>query len=99
MIPLCKCATDILLVGFEGRLIECFSLYDAMAVKSAQHALLDDTDCEVQPGELERWAKVLECYGLSDAASQLSQLSAKKRAVQFLVATVGYEPPYRQRQS
>jgi hypothetical protein len=90
--------TDSFLVGFEGRLIECFSLEDAIAVKSAQRALLEDTECDAKPGQLERWAKVMERYDALEAAGQLLQLSQKLRATQFLIASAGYERPPRRRE-
>jgi hypothetical protein len=90
---------DSFLVGFEGRLIECASLDDAIAIKSARQALAEDTECDATTAEFERLVRVLRRHDLHDAAGQLLQLSVKKRALKLLAASFNYTRPRRRPES
>lgn len=85
--------SDSFIVAFQGALVECQSLEDAIAVKTAHGILADRTEYDFAPRELDRLAEVLIDYKLAEAGETLIRMGAKLRAAQFLVQKVGYLPP------
>jgi hypothetical protein len=92
-------APDLFTVDFQGSLIACNSLDDAVAVKNANSILDNQTENEYSPRELDRLANVLIRYGQDAAAETLSHISCRMRAAHFLVDRMGYAPPAHHHQS
>jgi hypothetical protein len=75
---------DTFVVAFQGRLVECFSLEDAIAIKTAGDILADFTTPDASAAELSRLSVTLQRYDLADAAHQLAHHAARIRAREFL---------------
>jgi hypothetical protein len=78
---------DTFLVGLQGRLVECRSLKDAVAVKTAEDLLRDRWSST--PSELHRLADVLTRCGCQDEAELLTHRASRLRAAGFLTLTAG----------
>jgi hypothetical protein len=84
---------DNLVVEFQGELIECNSLADAIAVKMAGDALDEGVACHVSTAEFDRLANVLIRYGRLVDAERLIHLGSRMRAMEFLVGNTGNQRP------
>ena len=82
---------DVFLVPLNGRSVECTSIEDAIAIKTADDLLRDGDACT--PSELHRLAGILTRYGCRPEAEKLSSRASRIRAAQFLKETIGYERP------
>jgi hypothetical protein len=88
---------DSFLVGYQGQLISCGSLSDAVALKRAAQILTDPTPPETTLRELMRLADLLTDCELHDDAERMRDISRRTRALQFLVYSRGYVRPKRKR--
>jgi hypothetical protein len=88
---------DSFLVGYQGRLISCGSLADAVALKRAAQILTDPTPPEAPLRELMRLADLLTECELHDDAARMRDITRRTRALQFLVYSRGYVRPKRKR--
>jgi hypothetical protein len=86
---------DAFLVWFNGGLVECSSIADALAIKLAARILSDPAACESSLREIDDCANVMERYGFADATATLSRVSCRVRARRFLVERMGYVQPRR----
>jgi hypothetical protein len=86
---------DVFVVRFHHVLVECSSLDDAVAVKSAATLIDDAPPYDVPAEKLERLAGVLDRYDLGNAAEQLRRMASRNRAVEFLIRSRGYVSPKR----
>jgi hypothetical protein len=86
-----RLAKILFFVGLQGRSIECRSLDDAVAIKNADTLLRDGDGSTVS--ELHRLAGVLMRYNCPSEAEQLTRKASRLRAAEFLIRTVGYQPP------
>jgi hypothetical protein len=82
---------DVFLAPFEGQLVECHSVEDAVAIKTAGQLLR--TGDSVTASELHRLANALSRYGFEQHAEKLRNQLNRLRAAQFLSRFVGYERP------
>jgi hypothetical protein len=75
---------DIFQISFQGELIGCDTVLDAVAIKNAD-ALLSSAGVPIYTRrEIENLAKVLNKYGLTDAALHLSSETARLQAVELI---------------
>jgi hypothetical protein len=79
---------DVFIAHLRGRLVNCISIDDAVAVKTAE-ALLRNGDAAT-PSELQRLAGILTRYDCHEEAQELSHQASRLRAAQFLKDSVGY---------
>ena len=79
--------SDSFIVAFEGGLIECVNLEDAIAIKNCAAILAHGVADGNSSAALERFATVLSRYDKEEAAERMSQLASRTRAIQFIVAT------------
>jgi hypothetical protein len=76
-------------VGFQGSLIHCSTIQDALAIKLAGAALAGEVIDET-PEQLYRLAGVLRWYDLPVAADEMAALAGRERAGRYLQRTIGY---------
>jgi hypothetical protein len=76
--------SDAFIVAFEGRLVECVSLDDAIAIKQSGAILSQGAPHDFSAAELNRLAGVLARYGKEKSAERISQLASYARAMRFL---------------
>jgi hypothetical protein len=79
---------DVFITPLRGRLVNCSSLDDAVAVRTAND-LLESPDGETA-AECQRLAAILTRYDCVDEAQELSHRASRLRAAQFLKDSVGY---------
>jgi hypothetical protein len=72
---------------FQGRSIECDSLEDADALKTASDLIAVDAPPDLGPRQIDRLAEVLQRYNLHAAAYRLSHLAGRVRAMQCLLTS------------
>jgi hypothetical protein len=82
---------DTCTVSFQGRLIVCDNVDDALAIRRADRVLNDAEKATAT--ELRELAKVLLSYGCLQAAEAMLAQLTKQRAARFLSRTVGYRRP------
>jgi hypothetical protein len=82
---------DVFLAPLQGKRVECSSIEDAVAVKTADALLRNGDACTTT--ELRRLSCILAKYNCHEAAERLSQMAARQRAAEYLTRTVGYERP------
>jgi hypothetical protein len=82
---------DVFLAAIGGRRVECLTLEDAIAVKSADVLIRTGEACSL--ADLERLIAVLTRYGCTEAATRLSQQLVRQRAAEFLRNSVAYQRP------
>jgi len=86
-------SADTFSITLAGRVVECVSLEDAVAVKTAEDILSGQDSTPYQPATLERLAEVLVRYHRLDAAEALrsdGHCSPQRRAnttVESIAAT------------
>jgi hypothetical protein len=85
-------------VSFRGEVIKCGSRDDAIALQNAQQVISQSIDCRFSDQQLSHIAVVLDRYGRHEIAAIVSRISAKTKAVQFLVDAVDYERPLKKPQ-
>lgn len=88
---------DSFLVGYQGRLISCASLADAVALKLAGQILDEPGQPDATLRELLQLVDVLAAYDLHEDSDRLRDIVRHTRAIQFLVSSRGYVRPKRQR--
>ena len=77
---------DVFLAAVQGRRVECRTVEDAIAIKTADAHLRNGAPCPLP--ELQRLIQVLTRYECKDAADALSQRLARHRA-EFLTNSNG----------
>jgi hypothetical protein len=82
---------DIFLAPLDGQTVECTSIEDAVAIKTADGLLRNGDTCT--ESELRRLAGILIRYGRQHEAERLSNRVSRIRAAQFLEETIGYQRP------
>jgi hypothetical protein len=82
---------DTFRVAFRGSTVECSSMADAVAFKTADAILTNAGPCDQSPSQLDRIADVLRVYGHVEAADVVTHLAKRTRAMQFLIGA-GTEP-------
>ena len=82
---------DIFLAPLDGRLVECTSIEDAVAIKTADGLLRNGDACTAS--ELHRLAGILIRYGCQLEADRLSNRAIRLRAAQFLNEATGTSSP------
>jgi hypothetical protein len=82
---------DIFLAAVQGRRVECRTVEDAIAIKTADAHLRNGAPCPQQ--ELQRLIQVLTRYKCTDAAAALSQRLPRRRAAEFLTNSSGRQRP------
>jgi hypothetical protein len=85
--------SDTFVVALQGELIHCDNLQDAIAIKNASDVLGERGDDYFSTRELDEMADALTRYNWPGDARIVRGISAKRRATEYLVQSVGYERP------
>lgn len=89
--------SDSFLVGYQGQLVACASLNDAVSLKLAGQILTDPAAPDTSLRELVRLGELLMEYELCDDAERMRDIVRHTRALHFLVYSRGYVRPKRKR--
>jgi hypothetical protein len=82
---------DVFLASIQGRRVDCRTVEDAIAVKTADTLLRSGASCPER--ELQRLLNVLTRYECKDAADALSQRLTRQSAAEFLTIAIGSQRP------
>ncbi len=76
---------DVFLASLQGNVVQCSTVEDAIAIKTADSLLRDGG--VATSSELDRLADVVTRYGCLKAGELLSHRASRQRAAEFLVHT------------
>ena len=82
-----------LVVSFQGDIIECRSIEEAILLKNAGLVIRDGAAYNFTPAELDDMTRVLVRLQRTDAAEVIIGLRSKMHAARFLAETIGYKRP------
>jgi hypothetical protein len=85
--------SDRFVVPFQGDMIECRSIEEAILLKNAGLVIRDGAAYNFTPAELDDMTRVLVQLQRTDAAEVIIGLRSKMHASRFLAETVGYKRP------